>query len=75
MTVLSKLPDYLELGEDSLSSGQGNSGGFLLGSVDDLAMVNYDGISVGPLRTGPANLRREGNLRVADEELFTFISS
>lgn len=59
----------LQVAKDGLGTGELNARLSLLGGVDDLAVVDNDGVSVSPLGTGPADARGELDAGVAHEQL------
>lgn len=59
----------LQVSKNSLGASQGDAGLGLLGGVDDLAVVDDDGVAVRPLGTGPFDARGKLEPRVAHEQL------
>lgn len=68
-------PKPLQLVKAGLGAGEGDAGLGLLGGVDDLAVVDDDGVPVGPLVTGPADGLGELEVGVAHEELQAGVSN
>lgn len=67
--LFSRPPRPLELVKAGLRAGEGDTGLGLLGRVDDLAVVDDNGVPVGPLVAGPADGLGELEVGVAHEEL------
>lgn len=59
----------LQLGQNSFSTADGDTADRLLLSVDDLAVVNDQGIARSAFTLGPAQSLRESSAGVGEEEL------
>jgi hypothetical protein len=61
--------EHLEVGQDRLSARDVNAGAVLLGGVDDLAVVDDNGVASSALALEPAEALAELDLAIGSEDL------